>query len=91
MNGLDAAALDRHITGGDYRIIPADFSCRACDWSWVGWVEQEYGAESWAPHENCPKCGSGEVDWFDAEPPQRYDTAAERDADGQQPYYGEEE
>lgn len=83
MNGLDRDALDRYITGGRYSKTLADFKCpvEECGETWEGEVEEEYGAATFAPHEQCPKCGA-DLDydnWTEVEPPERFDTTQQRD------------
>jgi hypothetical protein len=61
MNGIDGAAMDRWITGGDYHTATQEFVCLECGHEYECEVEAEYGgivSENWA----CPQCESGEVE-----------------------------
>lgn len=65
--------LDAWITSGRYSNEPVDFECQECGYEWAGTVESEYGSAEYAPHDECPNCGSDDLDYSPAEPPDHPD------------------
>jgi Zn finger protein HypA/HybF involved in hydrogenase expression len=53
------SAHDRHLTG--YSSFAVDITCRSCDHSFDGTETSEYGT-GWLEPEECPQCGSNELE-----------------------------
>lgn len=57
------SAHDRYLA--NYHRRPVRIECRECGHSWDGDQVEEYGAAWFEPHEDCPSCGSTELDAAD--------------------------
>lgn len=53
---------DAWATGGRYSKFPVRVVCTDCGEEWDGDSVSEYGAGWLEPHEDCPKCGSTNLD-----------------------------
>jgi rubrerythrin len=54
------SAHDAHLAG--YRSSSVRVYCRVCGEEWDGGVTEEYGMSSLEPHEECPSCGSTDLE-----------------------------
>ena len=50
---------------GRYSSVHVRVECRDCGHAWDGASVNEYGQGWLEPHEECPSCGSGELDVSD--------------------------
>lgn len=57
------SAHDAHLAG--HRSTPVRIECRGCGHAWDGGYVEEYGAGWLEPVEDCPQCGSMELDTSD--------------------------
>jgi hypothetical protein len=62
------AGYDAWKLGGDPSSLPVEITCRDCGHEFAGVLECEYGGATLQPEE-CPACGSDELDHAAAEPP----------------------
>jgi rRNA maturation endonuclease Nob1 len=58
-------AHDRYLAG--YRTHAVDVECRGCGHSWEATHVTEYGLSWLEPHDECPSCGSTELDVADVD------------------------
>jgi Zn finger protein HypA/HybF involved in hydrogenase expression len=58
-------AHERYLAG--YRTHAVDIECRDCGHEWEGTQVTEYGMWWLEPHEECPQCGSMELDAADVD------------------------